>query len=73
MLAYLFWNRGVEEVGASVAGLFVHLMPVFGTLLAWLFLDERLRAYHVVGIVLILTGIYVTSRGASRVVAVPLE
>ena len=73
VLAYLFWNRGVEEVGASVAGLFVHLMPVFGTLLAWLFLDEQLRVYHIVGIVLILTGIYVTSRGASRVVAVPLE
>ena len=31
VLAYIFWNRGVEEVGASVAGLFVHLMPVFGT------------------------------------------
>ena len=27
----------------SVAGLFVHLMPVFGVLLAWLFLDERLQ------------------------------
>ena len=73
VLAYIFWNRGVEQVGASVAGLFVHLMPVFGTLLAWLFLDEQLRPYHVVGIVLILTGIFVTSRGAPRVVAVPLE
>jgi len=48
-------------------------MPVFGTLLAWLFLDEQLRPYHVVGIVLILTGIFVTSRGAPRVAAVPLE
>jgi len=73
VLAYIFWNRGVEEVGASVAGLFVHLMPVFGTLLAWLFLGEQLRLYHVVGIALILTGIYVTSRGASRVAAIPLE
>jgi drug/metabolite transporter (DMT)-like permease len=60
-------------VGASVAGLFVHLMPVFGTLLAWFFLDERLRAYHVVGIAFILTGIFVTSRGAARAVAAPLE
>lgn len=42
VLAYIFWNRGVEQVGASVAGLFLHLMPVFGTLLAWLFLGERL-------------------------------
>ena len=64
-LAYIVWNRGVAQVGASVAGLFVHLMPVFGTVLAWLFLDERLQAFHVAGIALILTGIYVTSRAAA--------
>ncbi len=62
VLAYLFWNRGVAEVGASVAGLFVHLMPVFGVVLAWLFLDEGLAPYHVAGIVLILSGIWLTSR-----------
>ena len=62
VLAYIFWNRGVEEVGAQVAGLFVHLMPVFGVVLAWLFLGEQLRVYHVVGIALILTGIWVKSR-----------
>jgi drug/metabolite transporter (DMT)-like permease len=62
VLAYIFWNKGVEEVGAQVAGLFVHLMPVFGVVLAWLFLGERLQVYHVVGIALILTGIWVTSR-----------
>ena len=45
VLAYIFWNRGVEQVGADVAGLFVHLMPVFGVVLAWVFLDERLGAF----------------------------
>ena len=44
VLAYLFWTDGVEQLGASVAGLFVHLMPVFGVLLAWLLLGERLGA-----------------------------
>ncbi|HYT97416.1 MAG TPA: DMT family transporter [Casimicrobiaceae bacterium] len=62
VLAYIFWNRGVEQVGAPVAGLFVHLMPVFGIVLAWLVLDERLHAFHLIGIVLILTGITITSR-----------
>jgi drug/metabolite transporter (DMT)-like permease len=66
VLAYLFWNRGVEEVGASVAGLFVHLMPVFGIMLAWLFLGERLAPFHVAGIVLILSGIWLTSRYGRR-------
>jgi drug/metabolite transporter (DMT)-like permease len=68
VLAYIFWNRGVEAVGANVAGLFVHLMPVFGIVLAWGFLGERLLPYHVAGIALILAGIWVTSRfGAKRI------
>ncbi|MEO8508037.1 MAG: DMT family transporter [Betaproteobacteria bacterium] len=66
VLAYLFWNRGVEEVGANVAGLFVHLMPVFGIVLAWLFLGERLAPFHVAGIALILAGIWLTSRYGRR-------
>jgi drug/metabolite transporter (DMT)-like permease len=69
VLAYIFWNRGVELVGANVAGLFVRLMPVFGVVLAWLILDERLAPFHVAGIALILCGIYVTSRFAPVVVA----
>ena len=62
VLAYIFWNRGVEAVGANVAGLFVHLMPVYGVVLAWLFLGERTAPYHLAGIALILAGIWATSR-----------
>jgi len=68
VLAYIFWNRGVELLGPAVAGLFVHLMPVFGALLAWLFLGERLAPYHLAGMALILTGIAVTSRAGRPVV-----
>ena len=63
-VGYVFWNRGVAEVGSNVAGIFVHLMPAFGSLLAWLFLDERIHAYHLVGIALILAGIALTTRNA---------
>jgi drug/metabolite transporter (DMT)-like permease len=72
VLAYIFWNRGVEQVGAPVAGLFVHLMPVFGIVLAWLVLDERLQGFHLIGIALILTGITITSRKPqATIVAAP--
>jgi drug/metabolite transporter (DMT)-like permease len=71
VLAYIFWNQGVAAVGANVAGLFVHLMPVFGVMLAWVFLGERLAPYHVAGIGLILAGIYVTSRFGRRIAPVP--
>ena len=62
ILAYIFWNRGVELVGPQVAGLFVHLMPLFGVLLAWLFLGERFEVYHGGGAAMILAGIWITSR-----------
>lgn len=62
IIAYLFWNRGVAQVGPNRAGLFVHLMPVFGTVLAVIFLGERLHGYHFGGAVLIFGGIYLTTR-----------
>ena len=71
VLAYIFWNQGVAQVGPSVAGLFVHLMPVFGVILAWIFLDERLALFHVAGIALILTGIGITSRLGRRSAPLP--
>jgi drug/metabolite transporter (DMT)-like permease len=69
-LGYVFWNRGVAEVGPQVAGIFVHLMPAFGALLAWLFLDERIYLFHIAGIALIVAGIALTTRGR-RVVPEP--
>lgn len=65
-LAYLFWNRGVELIGANAAGHFIHLMPVFGTLLAVTLLGEQPGAYHLAGIVLVATGIYLTVRQGRR-------
>jgi drug/metabolite transporter (DMT)-like permease len=61
-LGFIFWNKGVEAVGASRAGLFIHLMPAFGILLAGLFLGERLLNFHFIGIALIFGGIYLTTR-----------
>ena len=60
-VGYIFYNRAVGEVGASKASLFIHLMPVFGTLLSALFLGEEPRLFHFVGIGLIFLGIYLTT------------
>jgi len=66
-VGYVFWNRGVHEVGPNIAGIFVHLMPAFGAILAWLFLDERIYLFHVAGIALILAGIGLTTQGRRAV------
>jgi len=66
VIAYFCWNRGVEIVGANRAGLFMHLVPAFGALLAILILGESFAGYHVAGIVLIVTGIYLTTSAGGR-------
>jgi drug/metabolite transporter (DMT)-like permease len=65
IVSYLCFNRGVELVGANRAGFFIHLMPVFGGLMAVTFLGEVFGWYHAVGIVLIGLGIYLATRKKS--------
>jgi drug/metabolite transporter (DMT)-like permease len=60
-IAYLFFNRGIELIGAARAGQSWHLMPVFGSVLAVLFLGERLFLYHAIGIAMIGSGIVLAS------------
>lgn len=61
-LGYIFYNRGVAEVGANKGSLFIHLMPVFGTILSVIFLGEIPYWYHYLGIALIFTGIWLTMK-----------
>lgn len=61
-LGFVFWNRGVAEVGPNKAGLFIHLMPAFGILLSMAFLSEQPELYHAAGIGLIFTGIWLNTR-----------
>lgn len=55
--AFLFWNRGVEILTASRAGYFIHLIPVWGLILASIFLGEQLKGFHWIGMLLIFSGI----------------
>jgi drug/metabolite transporter (DMT)-like permease len=61
-IGYIFWNRAVAEIGSDQAGLFIHLMPVFGIILSSIFLAEHPQGFHVAGIALILAGIALTTR-----------
>src|SRR5258708_24945305 len=63
--AFICWNRGVAIVGANAAGLTLHLLPAFGTLLAIAFLRESFHLFHAAGIATILAGVAVAP-GAIR-------
>jgi drug/metabolite transporter (DMT)-like permease len=62
LLGYLFLNRGIELIGANRAAPFMHLVPVFGSVMAVAFLGERFEPYHAVGYVLVFIGITVAAR-----------
>ena len=64
VLSFIFWNQAVGEVGHDKAGLFLHLMPVFGTILSAVFLGESIQRFHLIGIALIFCGIYLTASNA---------
>jgi drug/metabolite transporter (DMT)-like permease len=61
-IAYLCFNRGVQLIGANRATPFFHVVPVFGSIMAIVFLGERPRLFHFVGFALVLIGVYVASR-----------
>jgi len=61
ILAYLFWNKAIAELGPARAGQFIHLVPAFGITMAILFLGEPLQGFHVSGFLLILGGIWLAT------------
>src|SRR5262249_28064224 len=67
LFAFAAWNRGVELLGANRAGPFLHLVPIYTAILGYAFLGDPLAAYHVAGLVLILTGVWLATRSRSVV------
>jgi drug/metabolite transporter (DMT)-like permease len=61
-VAYLCFNRGVQLIGANRAAPFFHVVPVFGSVMAIVFLGEHPQLFHFIGFALVLTGVYVASR-----------
>ena len=57
LLAFSSFQYGVKVLGASVAGISLYLLPVYGVSLAVIFLGEKLNAYHGWGIALVLSGV----------------
>ena len=64
ILAFLFWNRGIELIGPTLGGLFINLVPVFASLLAIIFLGENFRWYHAGGMLLVLSGMLLFRKSA---------
>jgi drug/metabolite transporter (DMT)-like permease len=52
-------------IGPNRAAPFLHLVPVFGSVMAIALLGEKPQLFHLVGYVLVLSGVIIASRQAS--------
>lgn len=62
LIAQILYIKGVEQIGANRAGLFINLVPVFGTLLSVFVLSETLHTYQIMALIMALAGIAVAER-----------
>ena len=61
IVAFLSWNTGVVALGANKAGIYLNFIPVFATIFAVLFLDEKLLVAQVVGGIAVIAGVFITT------------
>ena len=62
LISYLFWIKSVKIIGAGKSGLFLNLIPIFSGFISIIFLREILEIYHIIGAILIFTGIYLVTK-----------
>ena len=63
LASFIFWIKGISIIGSNRSGIFLHLMPIFSTIMAILIFREKFMIFHLIGAVLIITGIILASKG----------
>ena len=62
LAAFFFWIKGISIIGANRAGIFLHLMPIMGAIMAMLIFDEKFMFYHILGATFIIVGITLSNK-----------
>ena len=62
LAAFFFWIKGIALIGANRAGAFLHLMPIFGAIMAMIIFKEKFMFYHFLGAIFIVTGITLSNK-----------
>ena len=63
LASFFFWIKGISIIGSNRSGIFLHLMPIFSTIMAILIFKEKFMTFHFIGAVLIITGVVLSSKG----------
>jgi drug/metabolite transporter (DMT)-like permease len=66
LIAFLAYNRALKDISAARASVWLNGIPVVAALTAWLLLGERLGWYHLLGGLLVVSGVLYSSGRAKR-------
>ncbi|MBI1622325.1 DMT family transporter [Aquamicrobium zhengzhouense] len=66
IVSQIFYIRGVELIGGNRAGLFVNMIPIFGTLMSVVLLGEAFQLYHAASLLLVFGGIWLAEHSGRR-------
>lgn len=61
IISFICWNKAVAELGPGKASPFLNLIPLFASVSAILFLDEKLYTSQMIGAFFILVGVFITT------------
>ncbi|MER8635069.1 MULTISPECIES: DMT family transporter [unclassified Mesorhizobium] len=73
VISQIFYIRGNELIGANRAGLFINLVPIFGTLLSVLIVGETFQLYQALALALVLGGISLAEYSGRKMAASAAE
>ncbi len=62
LASFILWIKGIGIIGSNRSGIFLHLMPIFSTIMAIVIFKEKFMIYHLIGAILIITGIILSSK-----------
>ena len=62
LISFFLWIKGVGLIGANRAGVYLHLMPILGAIMAMMIFDEKILFYHFVGAIFIIAGIVLSNK-----------
>ena len=60
--SYYCWAGAVSIIGANRAGIFLSLIPLFSTIFAILFFNEKFLFFHLIGSILIILGLFLSNK-----------
>jgi drug/metabolite transporter (DMT)-like permease len=63
LASFFFWIKGISIIGSNRSGIFLHLMPIFSTIMAMFIFKEKFMIFHLIGAISIITGIILSSKG----------